>query len=477
MVFSSPLFLFLFLPITLLLTYLTPRKYRNITLLIASVLFYVWGESEYSLVMLFSAGMNYIFGQLIERSWNKPHSKVLISLCVILNLSLLIFFKYANFIVGNVNIFLSSINLTNIYLPPIHLPLGISFFTFHSLSYVIDVYRKEIESQKSFVNLFLYITLFPQLVAGPILRYHDIAPQLIDRSMPADKFAFGIQRFILGFAKKVILANYFALIADEVFSFHLKDVSTPLAWLGIICYTLQIYFDFSGYSDMAIGLGRMLGFEFMENFNYPYIARSIQEFWRRWHISLSTWFRDYLYIPLGGSRVSKSRLYFNLLTVFFLTGLWHGASWSFVFWGVFHGIFLVIERLGAKQILSRLWLPLQHLYTLLVVMIAWVFFRADSLMVALAYCKRMFIPTNNSVAASNLALFLTSETIIMILIGGLVATPIRGYLENWFLNYTNTQVRYQIFSVGYTICLFTLFLLSITYLAANTYNPFIYFRF
>lgn len=228
---------------------------------------------------------------------------------------------------------------------------------------------------------------------------------------------------------------------------------------------------------MAIGLGRMLGFEFMENFNYPYIAKSIQEFWRRWHISLSTWFRDYLYIPLGGSRVSNNRLYFNLLTVFFLTGLWHGASWNFVFWGLFHGAFLVIERIGGNQLLSRLWLPLQHLYTLLVVMVAWVFFRADSLIIALAYCKRMFILTNNPVASSNFALLLTSETVIMILIGVVVSMPVRKYMENRFIRSTNTQMRYNIYAIGYTTCLFALFILSITYLAANTYNPFIYFRF
>ena len=345
MVFSSLTFLYLFLPIVLILNYLTPTKYRNYTLLIASFVFYSLGGISLTLLLLSSVIFNYFAGLVINLKLNKKGSKTALFIGIAGNLSLLGYYKYANFIVHNINDLFHSIGISiSFENPGIILPIGISFFTFQAISYLVDLYYQRVELQRNFFSLAVYISLFPQLIAGPIVRYHNIADQLAKRENSPSKFVSGIKRFVIGLAKKVLIANQFALLADTAFQISPENLSTFVAWAGIIAYSIQIYFDFSGYSDMAIGLGRMLGFEFLENFNFPYIARSIREFWKRWHISLTNWFRDYLYIPLGGNSKGKTRTYFNLIFVFFLTGLWHGASWSFVAWGLLHGLFLILER-------------------------------------------------------------------------------------------------------------------------------------
>ena len=311
----------------------------------------------------------------------------MLGLAIAVNLVVLGVFKYANFFADNVNAVAAAIGAPPLAFPHVLLPIGISFYTFHAISYVVDVYRRDASAQKSPVHAALYLLLFPQLIAGPIIRYRYIADQLEQRVVSLDDFAVGVRRFVIGLGKKVLIANTVAAPADKIFSMPLAELTPAHAWLGIVCYTLQIYFDFSGYSDMAIGLGRMFGFHFPENFRWPYVADTVQEFWRRWHISLSSWFRDYLYVPLGGNRVSPARMYANLVTVFFLCGLWHGASWNFVIWGLFHGSFLVVERLGLAAAIRRLWRPLRHVYLLLVVMIGWVFFRADTLPSAVAFLE------------------------------------------------------------------------------------------
>lgn len=374
MLFSSIIFLFQFLPLCLLLYFLAGKRLRNLLLLIASLVFYAWGESYYVLLMLVSILVNYICGLMIDRYRGRQAARGFLIAAIAFNVLSISVFKYANFLVDNLNTVLSQIGAGPIELAPIHLPIGISFFTFQAMSYAVDVYRRDASVQRNPLNIGLYIALFPQLIAGPIIRYHDIAAQLIRRRVRLDDLSYGIERFVVGLGKKVLIANQVAIIADQVFSFPYETLTPGVAWLGVLCYTLQIYFDFSGYSDMAIGLGRMFGFHFLENFNYPYISRSIREFWRRWHISLSSWFRDYLYIPLGGNHKGPLRTYLNLLIVFFLCGLWHGAGWNFVIWGLLHGLFLVIERLGFEKILNRCWSPLRYLYVMLVVCTGWVFF-------------------------------------------------------------------------------------------------------
>ena len=338
MVFSSLIFLFLFLPVVLVCYYLSGNRFRNYILLGASLFFYAWGEPRYIYLMLFSIVINYFIGLKMDIS-SKSNKKLLLLISIIFNLSLLIIFKYADFLFG---------------IKGIRLPLGISFYTFQIMSYVIDVYRKDAEVQRNIFDLALYVSLFPQLVAGPIVRYQTVVEQISIREYSLDKFADGVNRFVLGLSKKVILANQLALVADGVFIKNVANLSIVESWIGIVCYTFQIYFDFSGYSDMAIGLGKMFGFDFLENFDYPYISQSVSEFWRRWHISLGSWFRDYVYIPLGGNRVSKFRLYMNVLVVWCLTGLWHGANWTFVVWGLYYGVFLILEKAFLEKALKKL---------------------------------------------------------------------------------------------------------------------------
>ena len=346
MVFSEPAFLFWFLPLLLGAYFLCPRAGRNALLLAASLIFYAWGEGGFVLVMLASIGMNYAFGLLIERRVSTHKTCAALWLGIIANLLLLAAYKYTGFVSSNLCGLLRWWGVDTADPLPVHLPIGISFFTFQAMSYLVDVHRRQVPAQRNPLHVALYISMFPQLIAGPIVRYRDIARQIVDRAVTRQGFASGIRRFAIGLGKKVIIANSLAWPADQIFTIPNHELTTAVAWWGVTCYTLQIYFDFSGYSDMAVGLGRMFGFEFMENFNYPYIARSMTDFWRRWHISLSTWFRDYLYIPLGGNRRGRARTLVNLALVFFLCGLWHGASWTFAIWGLYHGLFLILERRG-----------------------------------------------------------------------------------------------------------------------------------
>ena len=461
MVFSTPIFLFLFLPAVLVLNYIIPKKYiaaKNVVLLIASLFFYAWGEPKNVLLMLLSIAVNYVCGLLLGKfDSDEKKRKVVLWASVVFNLGLLFFFKYFNFVTGGI-------------FPAIKLPIGISFFTFQIMSYTIDVYRRSVEPQKSLLKLALYISLFPQLIAGPIVRYIDVEKQLTYRECTAEKTARGMIRFSMGLAKKVIVSNTVAAICDGIFG-STNTVPAFTAWVGVICYALQIYFDFSGYSDMAIGMGHMLGFDFLENFNYPYVSCSVQEFWRRWHISLSSWFRDYLYIPLGGNRCGKVRTYINLIIVFACTGLWHGASFSFIVWGLWHGLFLVIERLGFKKVLDKLPKFIGWIYTMLVVLVGWVFFRADTLSAAMKYLGEMFSFSGG--VANGMAQF-DNLSFIITVIAIVLCTPVYQFLKGK-LEKTEDGKK-AAFVIGAVLAT-GLFILSVIVLTGSGYNPFIYFRF
>ena len=485
MIFSSITFLFLFLPLVLGIYFVLPGiRARNLLLMVASFLFYAWGEKAFALVMVLSITVNYFLGIGLERCRNEKSEKGLLILSVFFNLGLLAVFKYTNFIVDNLNIVLIYFKFQLITIPKIHLPAGISFFTFHSLSYIIDIYRSTSLAQKSFEKLTLYISFFPQLIAGPIIRYHDVEGQLSKRPITSDDLVEGIRRFILGLGKKVLIANTLAEVVDKIFAIPSENLTLGLAWLGIVGYTLQIYFDFSGYSDMAIGLARMFGFHFLENFNYPYISQSIRDFWKRWHISLSNWLRDYLYIPLGGNRCSPLRNYFNLLTVFFLCGLWHGASWNFVIWGLFHGAFLILERLPVMRWLDYAWSSIRHLYAVLVVMIGWVFFRTTNLNSASAFLKAMVGQSQGNGVNYNVLMYLNLEVALVILVGIVASVPIFP----WILKLLNSIVLAQSSKWSARVLAFLflvvggayfsfIFVASAARIASGTYNPFIYFRF
>ncbi len=477
MVFSSPIFLFLFLPVTLILAYLSFRfRWRNSVLLLLSMFFYAFGEGEMLIVMFASIVMNYFVGIWVE----KDRTLKAISIGIVLNLALLVVYKYTDFIITNINLLVVSMGGNPIPLTGIKLPAGISFYTFHSVSYLMDVYRKKSVPQKSFVDLALYICLFPQLIAGPIVRYNDIDKQLSRRKLNIGKIHAGLERFIIGLGKKVIIANTLGTCADMVFSVNPVSLTSATAWFGLLCYSMQLYFDFSGYSDMAIGLGQMLGFNFLENFRFPYISQSIKEFWRRWHISLSNWFRDYLYIPLGGNRVSKGRMYVNLCIVFFLTGLWHGASWNFVIWGLIHGLFLVIERLGFETTLSRLPWIIRRLYMMLVVIIAWVFFRSDDLHHSMGFLKAMFAGGMDRVFSLN---FVTNpEVIFAFIIGAIMCVNgftwmLRKIFKASLATHSGRQIVKPVFRWSRQIFFFIVLVWSALSVAAGSYNPFIYFRF
>ncbi len=471
MVFSSPLFLFLFLPLCLALTFAAGARFRNGILLGASVVYYGFGEWRFLPIVLGSVLLNYLLGLAVGRFRGGRYAPAMLAAAVVLNLGLLAWFKYANFFAGIAN---QAGGLVGhpawVTLAPIALPLGISFFTFHALSYVIDIYRGDAPAQRSPSRLALYILFFPQLVAGPIVRYHEIAEQLVSRVVTVADFAAGVERFTIGLGKKMLIANSVAEIADAVYGMPADQLTCPLAWLGTLAYALQIYFDFSGYSDMAVGLARMFGFRFPENFNYPYVARSITDFWRRWHMSLSRFFRDYLYIPLGGNRVSSGRVYLNLVLVFFLCGLWHGASWNFVVWGLLHGLFLVLERIGGRTVLERTWTPVQHAYTLLVVLVTWVFFRADSLSTALQMLTAMAGAGAPASATTQAALYLDNERMLALVAGLAAATPV-------LRRRSPTQAESWGWQVGRVAGLLLIFLASAMRLSSGTYNPFIYFRF
>jgi alginate O-acetyltransferase complex protein AlgI len=426
--------------------------------------------------------VNYLLGWIVDRLRTTGWSSVAIVLAIAVNLGLLIAFKYANFLVDNLNVVLGFLGLPGVALAHVHLPLGISFFTFHALSYVIDIYRQSVRSERP-IDFALYMTLFPHAIAGPIVRYGDIDAQLRERTITLDEFAMGVKRFIIGLSKKMLVANTLARAADAIFEIPPGELTTGLSWLGITCYTLQIYFDFSGYSDMAIGLAKLFGFDFRENFDYPYTARSVTDFWRRWHISLSTWFRDYLYIPLGGNRYGSMRLYLNLLIVFSLCGLWHGASWNFLAWGLFHGSFLVAERMGLQDLMKTLWRPLQHAYVMLVVMVGWVFFRATSFEEAALFLQALAGFAQSAGDQYHLGLYLDAELALALLaavVGSTPFLPVLRRLRNSMVMSVDSRIR-PWFDAGFAMsgmaAFSLLFLLSAMYLAAGTYNPFIYFRF
>lgn len=488
MVFSSPLFLFLFLPSVLLLYYALPAALGNVVLLATSLLFYAWGETQYLLLMLFVIAVNYFAALAIDHMRRKGYGegpvKAVFVLGVAINLGLLAAFKYAGFLAASANPVLAALGLPLLSISALHLPVGISFYTFQALSYSMDVYRKAVPVQRDPFSIGLYITFFPQLIAGPIVRYQDISRALSERRTTVSAFASGVRRFIVGLGKKVLIANTVATGADMIFKLPPDQLNFTLAWVGVLCYTLQIYFDFSAYSDMAIGLGRMFGFDFIENFNYPYVAQSIKEFWRRWHISLSIWFRDYLYIPLGGNRGGPLGTYGNLLIVFFLCGLWHGASWTFVAWGLYHGAFLVLERTRFDGWLARLPRPFRHAYALTVVAVGWVFFRADTFAHAAAFLQAMASPSTFVLEPSYFGGVLRRDIVLAAAIGIVFSTPVVPALlerfqrlgKDWAAGGPNRASALAIVATA-DAGLCVIFLLSAMALAAGLYNPFIYYRF
>ena len=468
MVFSSAAFLFVFLPVVFVLSRIIPGiRAKNVLLLIASFLFYAFGEPVYVLLMLFSTLINFAAGRLLVVS-GKGKDKLVVAAAVILNLGILSVFKYTDFSLTSVNrVFSLEIPLTGIALP-----VGISFFTFQGLSYVIDVYRDRHQVAKGFVKLALYISFFPQLIAGPIVKYHDVAQQIDERQVSSPLTADGIRRFILGLSKKLLIANTVGHMADLVFSAGTQELDLRLAWLGALCYTLQIYFDFSGYSDMAIGLGRMFGFRFLENFNYPYISSSVKEFWRRWHISLSSWFRDYLYIPLGGNRKGKLRTELNKTLVFFCTGLWHGASWNFVLWGLWHGAFIVAEDLLPQG--GKIRRMVGHVVTPLVVLLGFVLFRADTLADAAQIYSQMFTGFTFTLQSDALLReLLTPLNVTTVLLGVVFSLPLLPWVRTQAAKLSNGKAL-EVVSYGAAAMLFCLCVMN---LAGSDFNPFIYFRF
>lgn len=474
MLFSSPIFLFLFLPLVLFVYFLTPKKFKNFTLLAFSLVFYTWGEKELVLLILLSAAVDYISGLIIS----KGKRKLGLYISITFNITILLYFKYANFISSNLISLLEGFNMSPegaLNFSNIALPIGISFYTFQTMSYTIDVYRGQVKACKNFIDFATYVTLFPQLIAGPIVRYAVIEKELKSRTVTTSLFYEGAERFIIGLSKKMIIANNCAVLADAIFNLPPSESSMLIAWLGTIVYSFQIYFDFSGYSDMAIGLGKMFGFNFPENFNYPYISKSIREFWRRWHITLSNWFKDYLYISLGGSREGKWRTYTNLIIVFFVTGLWHGANWTFIFWGLFHGLFIIIEW-NFKDMDSKRPAFLSHLYFLFVLNISWVFFRNDTMTDAFHYLMTMFnfsLETNTAF----LSFYLTKEMLIVLFAALLLSTPIYKKIVSGVFNSNLTSGTKNMFLPLKLIGLFILLFICFTYIATDSYNPFIYFRF
>lgn len=469
MLFSSLTFLFAFLPLVLICYFVIPnRMYRNVILLIFSLAFYAWGEPVYVFLMLFSMISNYVIAIIMDRFRQKENdkmTKVMLWVGVFVNIGLLGFFKYTDFLIGNMNYMFS----LTIPLLKISLPIGISFYTFQILSYVIDVYRGNVKVQKNFIVLSTYVTLFPQLIAGPIVRYETVENELETRKETMNDFAVGIRRFIVGLGKKVIISNQVGFIADTIFNLEGSNLGFTLAWVGIIAYTFQIYFDFSGYSDMAIGLGKMFGFNFLENFNYPYIAQSITDFWRRWHISLSSWFKDYVYIPLGGNRVSRNRWYVNIFIVWFLTGMWHGATWNFIVWGLYFGIILVFEKLIGLKILGKMPRIFRHLYAIILIIFGWVIFRCEDLSQIGYYFNALFgLNGNNTIKAFyNLSIAHLWPYLVLAFIG---STPLIGNLIKKMDTKTWSGI---LLDIG----LFGVLAICVLFLVNNSFNPFIYFRF
>lgn len=466
MVFSSTIFLCVYLPLVLLGYYICPKKGRNLFLLIVSLVFYAWGEPKYVFLMIFSILVNYIFGRLMDKNRGRQkRMKLLLVLSVVIDIGLLSVFKYTDFIITNVNaIFGSSFDLLKIALP-----IGISFYTFQAMSYTIDVYRNDVRVQKNLIDFGMYITMFPQLIAGPIVRYADVQDQLAERSVTTADFSEGVMRFVVGLGKKVLLANQMGAVWSEIYALG-GDVSALMAWTGAIAYTFQIYFDFSGYSDMAIGLGRMFGFKFPENFRYPYQSVSITDFWRRWHITLSTWFKEYLYIPLGGNRCGLARQALNLLIVWSLTGFWHGAGWNFVMWGLYYFVILFIEKLFLLKALDKLPKLFRHVYALLLIVIGWVIFASDDVGVLLPYLGSMF-GANGAVGGMDVYTLFTKAVLLIICCVASTELP-----KRLFLSATGAMNEKAAFTIK-SVMTIALLALSMILLIGDSYNPFLYFRF
>ena len=461
MIFSSITFLFYFLPITLGLYYLVPNKFKNIVLLLASLFFYAYGEPTYILIMLLSVLSTYIFGRLIDKF--RKHSKLFLILSICFSVGLLIYFKYTNFLISNINLWLKNkVDFINVVLP-----IGISFYTFQMISYTIDVYRKDVKVQKNIFKLSLYVTLFPQLIAGPIVRYTAIEKELEERTHSFEKFAVGVRRFVIGLGKKVLIANVLGELNNIFLGSNEKSV--VFYWIYGISAMLQIYFDFSGYSDMAIGLGKMFGFEFLENFNYPYIAKSITDFWRRWHISLSSWFRDYIYIPLGGNRVSKIKWLRNILVVWLLTGIWHGAEWNFLIWGLYFGIILLLEKFVFGKLLEKIPTVFSRLYTLFIVMISFIIFNGESTNQIFDNISGLFGLNNVALVSAETIYYLKSYLIVLI-IGIVASTPFTK-------NIVTKEKLKTLINVLEPIYLILILIISTSYIVDGSFNPFLYFRF
>jgi alginate O-acetyltransferase complex protein AlgI len=475
MIFSSVTFLVYFLPIFLVIYFLSPKKFKNLVLLISSILFYSWGAPKFIFVILGTTTLDFYLVKLLYNSVSEKRRKLFLILSLCLNLGLLFYFKYCNFFIDNLNSLLSGFGVNEIIWIKIILPIGISFYTFESLTYVVDVYRRIHKPLDNFLQYQMYIIMFPKLIAGPIIRYHEIHDQIADRSIndTVDSKLTGFYRFCLGLAKKVLIANTMAFKADEIFSMPADDLTSGIAWVGMLAYTFQIYFDFSGYSDMAIGLGKMLGFKFPENFDNPYTSKSITEFWRRWHITLGSWMKNYLYIPLGGNKVnSNARLYLNLCIVFLISGFWHGAAWTFIFWGAYHGIWLVLERIFLLKFYSKIGKLLSTIICFILISIGWVFFRSETITSAFHFTSTLFsfnfsMPTH----------FITIEFIFYFIL---------AILFSFFTSFSiGSKIQQKIYFSSYGLIgnllfatvaciLFTLSLASIT---SSDFNPFIYFRF
>ena len=463
MVFSSIPFLYFFLPVTLLCYLVAPKKIKNVVLLVFSLLFYWWGEPKYALLMVFTITFCYFAGIIIENRRNSPKGKLLLTVSVAVPLGLLALFKYADFLIGSVN----SLTGADIPLLKLALPIGISFYTFQALSYIVDVYRGDVPSQRNYINLATYIVLFPQLIAGPIVRYTTVVEDLDSRKHTRENVALGISRFVMGLGKKVLVANLLGALCTAYR--ESAEPSVLFAWVYAVSYALQIYFDFSAYSDMAIGMGKMLGFRFLENFDYPFISKSITEFWRRWHISLGSWFRDYVYIPLGGNRVGPKRQIFNILVVWCLTGLWHGANWTYMAWGLYFGILLIIEKLFLKKYLEKLPSAFQHIYVLFFVLVSFVLFNAETFTMAKDDLAVMFGMTNAPLISED-TLYNLSSYAVLLIIAFIGATPVAKKLFRKAESNRLVQVA-EIISVA------AILIMSTAYLVDGSFNPFLYFRF
>ena len=467
MVFSSLTFLMLFLPSVLLIYFAVPRQGKNAVLFIFSLLFYAWGEPIYVGLMIFSTVLDYTCGWLVEKYRGTSKQKIGLLISVFTNLSLLFFFKYTDFFIGTIN----TVFGTDIAMLNLPLPIGISFYTFQTMSYTIDVYRGDAKVQKNILSFGAYVSLFPQLIAGPIVRYQDVADQLNERTHSFDRFGDGVKRFVTGLGKKVLLANNIGLLWDAISKSAAENLTTLAAWLGIIAFAFQIYFDFSGYSDMAIGLGKMFGFEFLENFNYPYTSKSVTEFWRRWHISLGTWFRDYIYIPLGGNRKGLPIQIRNIAIVWLLTGFWHGASWNYVLWGVFYGLLLMAEKLFLLKWLKKAPAFVGHIYTMFAVLFGWVLFAFEDFGKGIAFLKTMFGGGSGFISNSTLYQILSYLPLLIVCL--VAATPLAKKIYGKLSCKAGEVVLLTVDSVRIA----GIMLLSIAYLISGSYNPFLYFRF